>query len=102
MTTMRRLWWLAGLLLVVAGVVVVMVADPTSQDFGWIASTPIHGRLADYDHHCTSPCTGFSFGDGGLVLLGAGQLVGIGITGIGLLVLAGALGFTLGRRRRAA
>ena len=76
----RHLGWVLGLALVSVGVVLQATAP---HDFGWFAyagSGPVH----------------FS----GVVMLTHQEVAGVGVTLVGLLVLAGWLGFVLGRRRR--
>ena len=90
----RHGWWLTGLVLVVGGAWLALAAR-APRDFGWFAYTPGIAR-------CSSPCVGLSFardGDGSLLLVTPGTLVGLGVAVTGLLLLSGALGYRLGRRR---
>lgn len=72
-----HLWWAIGLGLVGLGIVLQATAP---QDFGWFA-------YAGGDLHLD-----------GVVLLTHQDMWGLSITFLGLLVLAGWLGFVLGRR----
>ena len=102
MDTMRRhLWWIGGLVLLVGGVVL-FLSTPPQTDFGWFAYAPQHPRMTDYVTRCAAPCVGLSFGQGDEWLISTGQVVGATLALLGLILLAGGTGFTLGRRRRQA
>lgn len=73
----RHLGWILGLALLVIGVAIQATAP---QDFGWFA-------YAGGDLHLD-----------GIVLLTHQDMWGLSITFLGLVVLAGWLGFVLGRR----
>ena len=90
---MARLWWVLGVVLVVAGVMVVLATPSAPTDYGWFAYTPL------------SEDPGFEFGgvvgDGATVWVAQGQLIGATVTALGLVVVASAVGYRLGRRRAA-
>ncbi|MGF9754000.1 hypothetical protein AAII07_02265 [Microvirga sp. 0TCS3.31] len=90
---LRHLWWVLGLVLVCGGVAVLLSARPGPEDFGWFAYTP---PSDDPDWHMSwrSPMT-----DGSAVILSRWQLAGSAVVALGLMTIAGAVGFRLGRRR---
>ncbi|AZI57515.1 hypothetical protein EH165_04405 [Nakamurella antarctica] len=84
-------WWkrnalvLAALVTVLVGSVVFLLAPTTVPAFGWTAYTPLSSS-PDYS-------TPTYFTDG--------HLVGISLAVLGLIMLAGAIGFRVGSTRRA-
>ena len=93
----RALPWVVaavGLVLVVAGLVVFVIADRAPVgDFGWYAYAPLEPGTAAYDSTLR-----LSFDDGWTVLWTARHLLGAGLLVAGLLVLAALGGWLLGRR----
>jgi len=75
----------AGLLVVVVGVVWALLAPPAGP-YGWFAYTPLDPELS-------------ASGGDESVVLSTGQVVGIVIAAVGVVVLAAWAGFRLGRRR---
>ncbi|MBB6628214.1 hypothetical protein H5V45_12870 [Nocardioides sp. KIGAM211] len=89
----RHLWWVLGLVLVVAGIVVALSVGPgPGDDVYYLTERP--PTRPDW-------FTGFSQADtsGSLVFLSRGQLAGCALAVLGLLVVAAGLGFRMGRRR---
>jgi heme/copper-type cytochrome/quinol oxidase subunit 1 len=85
-----------GVLLVVAGVVVFVVANTSgaSSDFGWTAYAPLDPAVAN-----RSRLT-LTFGDRWTVLWTGRHLLGALLVVLGLLALAAVGGWLLGRRTR--
>lgn len=101
---MRRVlpWATAGLAvaLLVAGVLVFATSEPVRPvDFGWYAYAPLSPR-PEVAFDSTLEIT-FEDDDGAVAWSG-GQLLGAGLAGTGLLLLAVLTGWALGRRARAA
>lgn len=92
---LRHLWWVLGLALVFGGVAVVLSSRTSSSDFGWFAYTPLS------DDPDGQMGWGDSLWSGSAVVVSRWQLVGGAGAALGLLVLAGGIGFRLGRRRDA-
>lgn len=90
-----RSWWrrnavtVAALVLVVAGAGVFVLAPTAVTDFGWTAYTPLTSGSDFADFARKSYLT-------------EQHLVGAGIAVLGFILLAGAVGFRLGSRRRPA
>ena len=90
-----RSWWrrngltAAALVLVVAGAVVFVLAPTAVPAYGWTAYTPLSTGSDFADYARKSYVTGL-------------HLVGAGIAVLGFVLLAGAVGFRLGSRRRSA
>ena len=82
----RQLWWVVGLVLVGAGVALALTSRSEPTDFGWFAYTPL-------DDPDTFPASRS-------YLVSRGMLYGTGLATLGLVLLAGGLGYVLGRRRR--
>lgn len=86
-----RQWWqrnalsVAALVVVGAGSTVFLVAARAVRAYGWTAYTPL---TSGPDYSRTSYLTGQ-------------HIVGAALVGLGLIMLAGAVGFRLGTRRRA-
>lgn len=79
--------WMAGVVMVAAGVVLFLVSGSDDIEFGWFAYTPLEeGSGVEFD---------FS---GSGVLWSYERLLGLGIGVLGLLVLAVAVGYRWGRR----
>ncbi|VXB43764.1 hypothetical protein [Nocardioides sp. AX2bis] len=89
----RHLWWILGLVLVVGGVVLGLANQPGPADFGWFAYTPLSEDPDWTMGWGDSPL------DGSVVIVSWWQLAGAALAAIGLLVVAAAVGFRLGRRR---
>lgn len=87
-----RSWWrrnavtVAALVLVVAGAAIFVLAPTAVHSYGWTAYTPL---TSGPDFARTSYLT-------------ERHLIGAGIAVLGFIMLAGAVGFRLGSRRRAA
>ncbi len=87
-----RSWWrrnalvVAALVIVIAGSLVFLVAPTTVTVYGWTAYTPLSSGP---DYSRTSYLTDQ-------------HIVGAALAVLGLITLAGAVGFRLGLRRRAA
>ncbi|WP_341926900.1 hypothetical protein [Nocardioides psychrotolerans] len=92
---LRHLWWLLGLALVLGGVAVVLSSQTSSSDFGWFAYTP-PSEGADWQMGWGDTLSGTS-----AMVVSRWQLMGGAAAAAGLVVLAGGLGFRLGRRRNA-
>lgn len=73
----------AGAVMLVAGVVVLLVADRVGE-FGWFAYAPLAGEGSGSDA-------------GGLFVLTSGQVLGLSAVGVGVVVLVGAAAYRLGR-----
>jgi hypothetical protein len=93
---MRRAipWLVAGLggALVAAGVVLFVVANRGTADFGWSAYTPLEPSRA-YQSSLT-----LTFSDRTTVLWTGRHLLGAGLVTLGLLVLTGVCSWLLGLR----
>jgi heme/copper-type cytochrome/quinol oxidase subunit 1 len=89
----RHLWWVLGLVLVCGGAVVALSAQAGPDDFGWFAYTPLSD---DPDWHM-----GWSdiMSNGSALIVTRGQVAGIAAVALGLVVIAGGVGFRLGQRR---
>ena len=72
--------------LVAGGVWLVAVSSQTPTTFGWFASQPMSDSL---------------FVPGGFVVLTQPAIVGVVVTGVGIVGLSAATGFVFGRRVRA-
>lgn len=91
----RHLWWVLGLALVAAGVAVLLSTQASSSEFGWFAYTPLPDD-ADWQMGWADPRS-----SGSVMAVSRGQVAGLAVTTVGLVVLAGGVGFRLGRRRNA-
>ena len=91
----RHLWWVLGLVLVCGGVAVTLSAQAGPDDFGWFAYTP---PSDDPDWHM-----GWSdpISSGSALIVTRWQAAGAVAVALGLVVIAGGVGFRLGRRRAA-
>lgn len=89
----RYLWWILGLVLVGAGVLIALSARPGPADFGWFAYTPLDDQ-PDWSMGWSDP-----FSSGSAMIVSRWQLVGGVVAAIGLMVVASGIGFHLGRRR---
>jgi heme/copper-type cytochrome/quinol oxidase subunit 1 len=90
----RVLPWSAALLggaLVAGGVILFALANRSPADFGWAAYSPLSSTV--YRSEST-----LNFDDGSAVLWTGQHLLGAGLVVAGLLVLAGVVGWLLGRR----
>lgn len=93
----RYLWLVAGLALVVAGIVVALNAPSGPQDAGWFAYTPLASEADWYME--------WDGGDGpttAAVVLTRQHVVGYAVIALGVLVLVAGAAYRLGRRRRPA
>ncbi|WP_224274121.1 hypothetical protein [Nocardioides lacusdianchii] len=88
----RHLWWVLGLVLVCGGVVVMLSAQAGPDDFGWFAYTPLSD---DPDWHM-----GWSdpISSGSALIVSRWQVAGAAAVALGLVVIAGGVGFRLGQR----
>ncbi len=89
----RHLWWVLGLVLVCSGVAVALSAQAGPDDYGWFAYAP----LRDYpDWHM-----GWSdpMGSGSALIVTRWQVAGSAVVALGLVVIAGGVGFRLGQHR---
>jgi len=87
----RRLWFVLGIAMLGGGLAVMLTAHADPTDYGWFVDTPMED---DADWH-------LRWDDAGsVVVVSARQLIGGGIAGLGLLVLACGAGVLLGRRGR--
>lgn len=89
----RHLWWVLGLVLVCGGVVVMVTARAGPDDFGWFAYAP---PSDDPDWHMgwSDPAS-----SGSALIVSRRQLAGSVAVALGLVVVAGGVGFQVGRRR---
>ena len=89
---LRHLWWVLGLALVCGGAALMLSAQAGPDDFGWFAYTPPSN---DPDWHMSwrGPMT-----DGSALIVSRWQLAGSAIATLGLVTIAGGVGFRLGRR----
>ena len=92
---LRHLWWILGLALTAGGVIVAVSSQASSSDFGWFASTPLSDD-SDWRMGWGDP-----MGSGSALIVSRWQLAGCAVAATGLIVLAGGIGFRLGRRRSA-
>lgn len=84
---MRRHWWIVmGLGLLVVGIGLVL-SSASGTDFGWFAYTPLDNEVRFSSE---------------FVILSRGRLFGCLVVGLGLLVIAGGIGYRAGRRSRPA
>jgi heme/copper-type cytochrome/quinol oxidase subunit 1 len=89
----RHLWWVLGLVLVCGGLAVALSAQAGPDDFGWFAYTPLSDD-PDWQMGWRGPMS-----NGSALILSRWQLAGAAGAALGLMVLAGGVGFRLGRRR---
>jgi hypothetical protein len=92
---MRRAvpWLVSGLgaVLVAAGAAVFAAANRGGADFGWSSYAPLEQTRSAYR-------SAIIFSDGTTVLWTGQHLLGAGLVVLGLLALAGVVGWLLGRR----
>lgn len=88
-----RSWWhqnavaVAALVFIAAGAAVLLLAPTTVPAFGWTAYTPLSSGSDFADYARKSYLT-------------EQHLIGAGIAVLGLIMLAGAVGYRVGSRRR--
>jgi heme/copper-type cytochrome/quinol oxidase subunit 1 len=87
---LRHTWWVLAVVLVAGGLVVALTAPALPGDAGWFAYTP----LDDSDWNMSWGGSG----TGSAVFVSRQQIVGWGVTALGLAVLAAGIGYRLGRR----
>jgi hypothetical protein len=90
---LRHLWWAVGLVLVCGGVAVVLSAQAGPDDFGWFAYTPATDN-PDWHMSWSDPMS-----NGSALIVSRWQVAGSAVVALGLMVIAGGVGFRLGRRR---
>jgi hypothetical protein len=90
---LRHLWWVAGLVLVCGGVAVALSARTGPDDFGWFAYTP-----PSHDPEGAMSWRG-PISNGSALVVSRWQVAGAAVATLGLMVMAGGVGFHLGRRR---
>jgi hypothetical protein len=76
---------LVGVVLLVVGVGVAVLAAPAPTDLGWFAYTPLDGGRVELS--------------GPVVLVARARLVGAAVAALGLVVLAAGLGYLVGRHQ---
>lgn len=94
---MRRfLWLVAGVVILVAGVLVTLDAPQGPLDAGWFAYTPLTDDAdwyMEWEGDDGSPATA-------AVVLTRQHVVGYGVVALGILVLVVGAAYRLGRRQR--
>lgn len=90
----RHLWWVLGLTLVLAGVILALVVHPGApDDYGWFAYTPLEtpiGQAPDWTMGWSDPSPSY--------VVSRWQVAGTVLAAAGLLLLAVRTGYLLGRR----
>lgn len=89
---LRRLWWLLGLGLVAAGVVVGLSTRPDGSEFSWYVDTLSMGG-SEWEMGWSDPVI-----DGTVVVVSWWQVAGYAAAMVGVAMLAAGIGFGLGRR----
>jgi hypothetical protein len=90
---LRRLWWIAGLVLIAGGVAIALVSRPEAVDARWFVYTPM-SDAPDGWRGWDEPQLGTS-----AWILSPWQVAGCVLAVLGLLAVARGVGFRMGRRR---